>query len=174
MDDLVTQLAADYNTTEDDVRARVGDLIDEFGGGERSSLLDRISERLGGPAATGRSMGELDARMRLDAPEGGIIGGLGSMLGQSRGNEEPHQSFQDVADELATPANARDLDREDARETAQARENGFREVDERDLTRGDDNPTDSFADLNAMTEDDIINGLDAAERHNTPPAVDRS
>ncbi len=163
MDDLVTQLAVDYGMTEDEVRAKVGDLMDEFGGGERSSLLDRISEQLGGPAATGRAMGELEGRMRLDAPGGGIIGGLGSMLGQPRGNEEPHLTFQDVADELATPANPADLDRDDAR-PANIEGSGFREIDERDLTRGDDNPTDNFADLNAMTESDIINGLDASDR----------
>ena len=174
MDDLVTQLATDYGMTEDEVRAKVGDLIARCGGGDRSSLLDQISERLGGPAATGRSMGDLEGRMQFDAPEGGVIGGLGSMLGQARGNEEPHTTFQDVADELAKPANGIDIDREDARETAQAKANGFREIDERDLTRGDDNPTDNFADLNAMTEDDIINGLDSADRHGTEAAVDRS
>lgn len=169
MDDVVTQLANDYGMTEEQVRAKVGDLLDRFEGGDRSSLLDQISERLGGPAATGPEIGELQGRMEADAPEGGIIGGLGSMLGQPRGNEEPHLTFQDVADELAAPANARDLDREDARPTS-----GFREIDERDLTRGDDNPTDGFADLNAMTESDIINGLEAAERQGIEPAIDRA
>ncbi|RYG88726.1 hypothetical protein EON77_00255, partial [bacterium] len=95
MDDLVTQLAAQYNLSEDEVRAKVSDLIEQFGGEGHSSMLDRISERLGGRAATGPEMGELEGRMNADTPEGGIIGGLGSMLGQSRGNEEPHQTFQD-------------------------------------------------------------------------------
>ena len=172
MDDLVTQLAVDYGMTEDEVRAKVGPLLEEFGGGERSSLLDRISERLGGPAATGRSLGDLEGRMRFDAPSGGIIGGMGSMLGQSRGNEEPHLTFQDVADDIATPANAKDLDIEDGRATSE-RDGGVREITERNMTMGDENPTDNFADTRALGEDDIINGLEAAERRGIEPAEDR-
>ena len=171
MDDVVTQLAGDYGMTEDQVRERVGDLLDRFEGGDRSSLLDQIGERLGGPAATGPEMGELEGRMQFDAPAGGIIGGMGAMLGQSRGNEEPHTTFQDVADEMAAPANSRDIDREDGMAGATV---GIREIGERDLTRGDDNPTDLFADTRALSEDAIINGLDAAERQGIEPAEDRA
>lgn len=172
MDDLVTQLAADYDMSEEEVRAKVGPLLDEFGGGDRSSLLDQISERLGGRAATGPEMGELEGRMNADTPEGGIIGGLGSMLGQSRGNEEPHQTFQDVADEMAAPVTPLDEDRADG----QAVE-GYQEIDEADLRRGDENPLDGVAGaggIDNLSEDAIINGLDAAERQGIEPAEDRA
>ncbi len=164
LQETVRSVADRLNLDEGQVQEEAERLLGTYDAGVPDDFESRLSESLGGPASSGPELGELQGRMSTMAPAGGIIGGMGAMLGQGRGQEEPHQTFQDLADEMAAPRER--VEAEADRDLGSAPAPGtsdFEEIDETDLAKGEQFALDQSPDLNQLSEDDIVTGLDGAD-----------
>lgn len=172
LQETITRVALQLGLDEDQVHEKAREVLAKLSKTDDEIPADfgpRLVESLGGPASAGAKMGELQGRMMSMDPEGGVIGGLGAMLGQSRGNEEPHMSLQDSAD--AMNVSAERIEARAARELSDGPppgSNEIEEIDETDLPRGERNVIENAPDLNDISEDDIATGLDGADGNQLP------
>ena len=167
--ETIRRVADQLGLDENQVREKARAMLANSGGGMPNDFGPRLLESLGGPASAGAAMGELQGRMMSMDPEGGIIGGLGAMLGQQRGNEEPHMSFQDSADALDEPAERVRAEADRVLDDGPPPgSDEIEEIDETDLPRGERNAIEDAPDLDDITEDDIATGLDGADGNTLP------